>query len=104
MKMQGTCADLMKRAMIEIARGMEMCHLQSVMVIQVHDELIFDAVPSEIPQLSQIVSDAFSNAPELSIPMKAKLSVGHNWLDAEDHPIRLAIDEADVVRALMECH
>lgn len=79
---QGTAADIIKLAMINVHRQMKEQHLKSAMIMQVHDELVFDVAPGEVDQLSQLVKHEMENAIKLSIPLTAEVGIGTNWLEA----------------------
>ena len=79
---QGTSADIIKIAMINVSRRIQKEGLQSRMVLQIHDELVFDAVPQEIDKLQQIVREEMENVIELSIPLTVECNYGKNWLEA----------------------
>lgn len=79
---QGTAADIIKIAMVRIARRMKEENLGSQMIIQVHDELNFNVPRSEIETLSAIVREEMENAFELSVPLKVDIGTGSNWLEA----------------------
>ena len=79
---QGTSADIIKLAMIGVAARMKEAGLRSRMVLQIHDELLFDAIPSEVPALKEIVVDVMENVVKLSVPLTVECSAGKNWLEA----------------------
>ncbi|MCQ2136894.1 MAG: DNA polymerase, partial [Bacteroidales bacterium] len=79
---QGTSADIIKLAMIAVDRRMKAEGLQSRMVLQIHDELVFDAVRSELEQLKKIVKEEMENVVELSVPLIVECNYGENWLEA----------------------
>jgi len=79
---QGTSADIIKLAMIGVAARMKEQGLRSKMVLQIHDELLFDAVPEEVPALSALVKDVMEHVLELSVPLTVECSSGINWLEA----------------------
>jgi len=79
---QGTSADIIKLAMIRVARRLQESGLKSRMVLQIHDELVFDAIPSEEEQLKTLVVDAMENVIKLSVPLTVECSSGKNWLEA----------------------
>ena len=81
--MQGTAADIIKMAMIEIDRRLRDEGKASVMTLQVHDELVFDAPKSEIDWLRPVVRDAMENVVKLSVPLSVDIGAGANWLDAK---------------------
>ena len=79
---QGTSADIIKLAMIGVARRMKEEGLRSKMVLQIHDELLFDALPSEVPALKALVTEVMEHVMELSVPLTVECSSGANWLEA----------------------
>ena len=79
---QGSSADMIKIAMINIFKQLKINNLQSKMVIQVHDELVFDAVKSELPVLEQIIDNEMRNAVKLNVPVDVAIGTGANWLEA----------------------
>ncbi len=79
---QGTSADIIKLAMIGVAARMREEGLRSKMVLQIHDELVFDALPEEVPRLKQLVTDVMEHVMELSVPLTVECSSGANWLEA----------------------
>jgi DNA polymerase I len=81
--LQGTAADLIKLAMIRIARLLEREKMQSRMLLQVHDELVFEAPPSETDRLQELVKTEMERVYELSVPLVADTGAGPNWRDAK---------------------
>ena len=79
---QGTSADIIKLAMINVDRRLSAEGLQSRMVLQIHDELVFDAVASEVEILEKIVTEEMENVIKLSIPLTVECNHGNNWLEA----------------------
>ena len=79
---QGTSADIIKLAMIGVAARMKEAGLRSKMVLQIHDELLFDALPDEVPALQDLVKDVMENVITLSVPLTVECSAGINWLEA----------------------
>ena len=79
---QGTSADIIKLAMISVARRIKEEGLQSKMVLQIHDELVFDAVVSETGRLEEIVREEMENIVTLSVPLTVECNHGNNWLEA----------------------
>ena len=79
---QGTAADIIKLAMIRVDKRLEEAGLKSRMVLQIHDELMFDALPEEVPQLKEIVVEVMENVLKLSVPLTVECSDGKNWLEA----------------------
>ena len=80
--LQGSAADIIKIAMINIYRHMEEAGLRSRMIMQVHDELIFNVVPEELERLQQIVTADMSDAYHGRVPLEVSAGVGANWLEA----------------------
>lgn len=76
---QGSAADLIKLAMIAIHRELGARPFQSLMVMQVHDELVFDVPDSEIKEVAELVSRAMEGAAALRVPLKVKITVGETW-------------------------
>ncbi len=79
---QGTSADIIKLAMIKTSRRLKKEGLQSRMILQIHDELVFDTIPEEVERLEAIVREEMENVIELSIPLTVECNHGHNWLEA----------------------
>ena len=79
---QGTSADIIKLAMISVDRRLKDEGLKSRMVLQIHDELVFDAVISEVDRLETIVREEMENIVKLSIPLTVECNHGNNWLEA----------------------
>ncbi len=79
---QGSAADIIKLSMINVFRRMKAEGLKSKMVLQVHDELVFDVIPSELNRLCDIVKQEMESVIQLSIPLTTECSYGKNWLEA----------------------
>ncbi len=79
---QGSSADMIKIAMIGIHQELERLKMQSKMILQVHDELVFDAHLDELDTLKAIVQDKMVNALPLSVPVVVEMNTGANWLEA----------------------
>ncbi|MFH1007340.1 MAG: DNA polymerase I [Candidatus Latescibacterota bacterium] len=79
---QGTSADLIKRAMIHIHRRLSSEHLRTKMILQVHDELVFEVPKDELDLVRALVVSEMESALALSVPVKVDVGVGENWLDA----------------------
>ena len=79
---QGSAADIIKIAMINIHKAMKSLKLKSRMLLQVHDELIFDMHKDEKDILSELVNTQMSNAVKLNVPLKVEIGIADNWLDA----------------------
>jgi DNA polymerase-1 len=79
---QGSAADMIKVAMINIHHELNKRKLKSRMLLQVHDELVFDAFIPELDELREIVVDKMVTAIKLNVPIEAEVGVGANWLEA----------------------
>jgi DNA polymerase-1 len=79
---QGSAADVIKIAMINIFRKLQEEKLQSKMILQVHDELIFDVVPQELERVREIVVNEMENAYPMAVPLRVDTGTGQNWLEA----------------------
>jgi DNA polymerase-1 len=82
MRVQGTAADMIKLAMINIYNELRKRKVKTKMVLQVHDELVFDAHKDEIDELRPLIKELMENALPLNVPVVADTGVGDNWLDA----------------------
>jgi DNA polymerase-1 len=79
---QGTAADIIKVAMIRINKIFKEKKLQTTMILQVHDELVFDVYKPELNEIKQIVIHEMQNAAQLSVPLIVECGIGQNWLEA----------------------
>lgn len=82
MPIQGTAADIIKKAMIEVHEVFEAKNYQSKMVLQVHDELVFDAHRDELNEIRPIIVEKMQQAVKLNVPLKVDVGTGENWLQA----------------------
>ena len=82
MPIQGTAADMIKVAMVEIDRAIVDSGLCSRMILQVHDELVFDVIPAELDKMQEIVRELMETAVELKVPVRVDMGAGENWLEA----------------------
>lgn len=80
--MQGTAADIIKVAMVDIHRELELRAMRSRLLLQVHDELVFDAHVDELEPLKEMVRARMQGAMELAVPLVVDMGVGKNWLEA----------------------
>ena len=80
---QGTSADILKKAMIEIYDLFSEKKLKSKMIIQVHDELVFDVYKDEKEVVEQIVKEKMENVCKLNVPLKADINIGTSWYEAK---------------------
>ncbi len=81
--MQGTAADIMKLAMIEVDRRLREQGLRSRMVLQVHDELVFEAPTAEKDELAELAQEAMSGVVELAVPLEVSIGFGSDWASAK---------------------
>lgn len=79
---QGSAADIIKMAMINVKSRMDKEIKHSKMLLQVHDELVFDVHKSELDQMHQLVKEEMENAVKLTVPLSVEVETGQNWLDA----------------------
>ena len=79
---QGSAADIIKIAMIRIFDALNKGNFKSKMLLQVHDELVFDAHKDELEELKELIRDHMENAHELAVPLKVDMGEGLNWLEA----------------------
>jgi len=79
---QGSAADIIKVAMISIHNRILEKRLKSRMIIQVHDELVFDIFKPELAEMKELIKDSMENAIKLLVPLIVDMGTGDNWLDA----------------------
>jgi DNA polymerase-1 len=79
---QGSAADIIKLAMIKVANAMKEANVKSKMLLQVHDELVFDVHVDEIEKMQELVKREMESAVEMVVPMVVEMEVADNWLDA----------------------
>lgn len=79
---QGSAADIIKIAMVNIARRLETENFKSRMIMQVHDELVFNVKPDELERLKSVVEYEMENAYHGRVPLVVSSGIGHNWLEA----------------------
>lgn len=80
---QGTAADIMKKAMIDVQFALEAAKCQSRILLQVHDELVLEVVESEKEQVAELVRSAMEDAVQLDIPLLADVNFGRNWAETK---------------------
>lgn len=80
---QGSAADLIKIAMLKMDKALKDANVQSKMLLQIHDELIFLVPDNELDLMQNLVKDTMENAMELKVPLKASISVGNSWYEAK---------------------
>ena len=81
---QGSAADLIKKAMIRVDEALDASNLQARLLLQIHDELVFEAPDEEMPALAHLVREAMTNALDLRVPIRVDMAIGPNWLDLQD--------------------
>ena len=81
--LQGTAADLIKLAMIHIDRELTARGLKSAMLLQVHDELLFESPPEELEDVLKLVKSEMEGVCKLAVPLTVDIGVGDNWRDAK---------------------
>ncbi|MCM4155382.1 DNA polymerase I [Gramella sp. AN32] len=79
---QGSAADIIKLAMINIHKKLESDNYKTKMLLQVHDELVFDAHKDELEKVQQMIKHEMENAYTLSVPLDVEIGIGENWLEA----------------------
>lgn len=80
---QGSSADILKKAMIDIYREFKKRDLKSKLLLQVHDELVFEVVKEEQKEVIELVKDKMENAYNLIVPLKVDVNIGNNWYEAK---------------------
>jgi DNA polymerase-1 len=79
---QGTAADLIKIAMVRMAKALAESGLESRMLLQVHDELLFEAPEAEVPRLEALAQQVMESAMTLDVPLKVDIKTGADWAQA----------------------
>ena len=80
---QGTSADIIKKAMIDIDKKIKENNLKSKMIIQVHDELVFDVPNEEVETMKKLIKDTMENVCKLSVPLNIEIAYGNDWKEAK---------------------
>ena len=80
---QGTSADIIKKAMVEIHKEIKEKNLKSKLIIQVHDELVFDCLKVEQEEITNIMKNVMENVCKLNVPLKIDIEYGNNWYEAK---------------------
>ena len=83
MPLQGTAADVIKIAMLNVDNALKEQNLKSKLILQVHDELLIDTHPSEVEKVKEILKYQMENAVKLSVPLDVEVSCGDRWFDAK---------------------
>ena len=79
---QGSAADIIKVAMLGVDRALRARGLRSRMLLQVHDELLFEVAPGELDDLRELVTQTMCRAFELDVPLEVSIGTGHSWAEA----------------------
>jgi DNA polymerase-1 len=77
--LQGSAADIIKKAMITIDQALTQHKLQAHMIMQVHDELVFEVADADINPAKQLIEDLMVNTTQLSVPLMVDIQIGSNW-------------------------
>lgn len=83
MPMQGSASDIVKIAMLRADESLRRAKLRARMILQIHDELVFEVPRSEVEKTSEIVRKAMESAAELAVPLIVEIGTGDNWMDAK---------------------
>ncbi|HVF46663.1 MAG TPA: DNA polymerase, partial [Pyrinomonadaceae bacterium] len=83
MPIQGTASDIVKIAMIRVANAIKTEKLETKMLMQVHDELLFEAPAGEVKRASEIIKREMESATTLDVPLLVEIGSGDNWMDAK---------------------
>jgi len=84
MEIQGSAADLIKLAMLNVHRRLKKENRQAKMLLSVHDELVFEAPPKEVPVVAKLVREEMVGAMKLNVPLEVEVAAGRNWLEVEE--------------------
>jgi DNA polymerase-1 len=80
---QGSSADIIKLAMVQLHRELAAAHLPARLLLQVHDELVLEAAPEALDAVLEITRRTMETAVELSVPLRVETGVGPNWMEAK---------------------
>ena len=80
---QGSCADIIKKAMVEVQQKIKEKNLKSKMILQIHDELVIDAKKDELEEIKTILEESMENAYKMSVPLKVDINIGENLYEAK---------------------
>ena len=83
MPIQGTAADILKRAMIDVHAALKRAHPQARMILTVHDELLFESPKDQADDVAKLVTEKMSSAVKLSVPLVVDAGIGENWTEAK---------------------
>jgi DNA polymerase-1 len=80
---QGTAADIIKLAMVEVYRSLKREGLKAKLILQVHDELIVECPPEELERVKELLKQGMEGTVPLAVPLDTSVSTGQNWLEAK---------------------
>ena len=80
---QGSSADIIKLAMVQLHRQLEQAGMQAHLLLQVHDELVLEAAPEALEAVRELTRDCMEQAISLSVPLVADIGSGRNWMEAK---------------------
>ena len=80
---QGTAADIIKIAMVEVYKALKENNLKSKLILQIHDELIVESYPDELETVTEIVKTKMEEAAKLAVPLEVELNTGKSWYDTK---------------------
>ncbi|MFN7949845.1 MAG: DNA polymerase I [Blastocatellia bacterium] len=83
MPIQGTASDIVKLAMLKVDEVLRHEKLSARMILQVHDELVFEVPQAEVERTSQVVKEAMESAAQIDVPLEVEIGTGKNWMDAK---------------------
>ena len=83
---QGTAADIIKRAMLQLPSALDRAGLRARMLLQVHDELVFDCPEPEVQRAARLIQEVMQGAANLRVALKTEAKVGRNWAEM-DSPV-----------------
>ena len=83
MPIQGTASDIVKIAMIRVANALKNEKLETKIIMQVHDELLFEAPESEVEAASALIKREMESAATLDVPLTVEIGVGDDWMNAK---------------------
>ncbi len=84
---QGTAADIMKKAMLDVYDALKEANFDLNILLQVHDELVFEVNKNELDQAARLIKEKMENTIELDVPLIVDLQIGENWRDKEDYEV-----------------
>jgi DNA polymerase-1 len=85
---QGTAADIMKKSMLDVYDALKDANLDLNILLQVHDELVFEVKKSDLDQAAKLIKEKMENTAQLDVPLLVDLQIGENWRDKEDYEVK----------------